>query len=74
MAFPDGDDAPTGCPQLARNTSISPNILLELHCPERNAGLRYVGVVAVLVAVPETPVHEDHGPVAGERNVRSSRK
>ena len=69
FAFPDDDDAPAFCLQLAPGVLVALPVAGYLGCPEVGVGLGNRVILAVLVAVPEAAVDEDDGAVLGEDDV-----
>lgn len=74
FAFPDDDDAPTLCLQLAPGVLVTLPVAGYLGGPEVGVGPGDRVILAVLVAVPEAAVDEDDGAVLGEDDVRRAWK
>ena len=74
FAFPDDDDIPTFCLQLAPDFLVTLLVPGYLGCPEVGVGLGDCIVFAAFVAVPEAAVDKDDGAVLWEDDVGGAGK
>jgi hypothetical protein len=72
LTLPHRHDRPAGAAEVAGCHPIPGEVRLKLALPEFDARLWRVGESAVLMPMPETPVHQYDRPVARQHNVRLS--
>jgi len=72
--FPDDRNAPTDPAKSCDRFGVTRDIALELLLPEYGVGLRSGRVSTSRVVVPVASMNEEGDPVAGEDDIRTSRK
>ena len=74
FALPDNDYHPSFCLQLSPNLLVTHLVTGNFGSPEIGVGFWHRIVSASLVAMPETAVNEDYGPVLGKDDVWRARE
>lgn len=74
IAFPYGQNPPTGLLQLRLLFQVTLDRSAELFLPELRAGLRRGRIGASFMPMPEAAMDEDDGPVLRENDVRFPRQ
>ena len=73
LAFPNLNDVPSQPTQSYAVTGVTILVALNLLLPEARVGLWQPEVATALVSVPEATVHENHGAIAPQHNVWTTR-
>lgn len=74
FTFPDSNDPPSAAFQAARVFTVALRIAFQFFTPPFASGFRDTRILAVTVPVPEAPVHENHGRIAFQHDVRPALK
>ena len=74
LAFPNDEDPPAYSTQSRLVRLIPRDVLVEFVSPERHARRGLGSLAAVDMAMPETPVNEDHGLSTRKHDVRRPRQ